>query len=90
MSKEAIQKAVAIAGTQQELVELMKPHLPGKLAQKFRQGHVSNWLRRERLSEVPPADYVLPMSAAVDRRILPHEIRPDIYPALCEQGDHSA
>ena len=51
MSKEAIQKAVAIAGTQQELVELMKPHLPGKLAQKFRQGHVSNWLRRERLSD---------------------------------------
>ncbi|TNE75515.1 MAG: hypothetical protein EP334_10205 [Gammaproteobacteria bacterium] len=85
MSKEAIQKCVDLAGGQTALAELMKPHLPPHLASSFRQGHLWGWLNRERISPVPPSDYVPAMSLAVGGAVPKHEIRPDIFAAPGDQ-----
>lgn len=81
MSKEAIEKCVALAGGQTALVEKMKPHLPPKLAGAIRQGHLWGWLNRDRMSPVPPPEYVLAMCKAVGHEVREFELRPDIYPA---------
>lgn len=81
MSKSAIQKCVDLAGGQTALVEKMKPHLSDALAPRLRQGHVWGWLNRDRMSPVPPAEYVTAMSKAVEERVSPYDLRPDIFPA---------
>lgn len=88
MSKEAIEKCIAIAGGQSALVAKMKPFLPGALSEKLRQGHVSNWLLRDRKSEVPPSDYIYAMSKAVGGEVSEHCLRPDLYsPSLVSDQD---
>lgn len=64
MSKEALKKAIEKAGGQTALAEAI-----GKT-----QGHVSNWLRRDK---VPP-EMVLPIEGATG--ISRHDLRPDLYP----------
>jgi len=80
MSKELVARCAGVAGSQVELVEKMKPHLPERLAKSFKQGHVSNWIHLERKSPVPPGEYVMAMVKAVDGVVQAHELRPDLYP----------
>jgi hypothetical protein len=87
MCKEAIRKCVDIAGGQTALVERMKPFLPEELSRSFRQGHLSNWLNRERKSQVPPAEYVPAMSLSVDFKVSEHQLRPDIFVAPANNQD---
>lgn len=56
-----------MAGSQARLAMLIGPPV--------KQQHVSLWLRT-RLS----ADYVIAVARAVDFRVTPHELRPDMYP----------
>jgi DNA-binding transcriptional regulator YdaS (Cro superfamily) len=61
-------------GTQAALaaaINRLRPDAP-----KLGQSAISNWLQRGRV----PADQVLAIAQAVDYRVTPHEIRPDLYP----------
>lgn len=66
--ENAIQKAVRLAGGQTALADL--------IGRPVRQGHVWKWLRNGYV----PAEQVLAVVRALDGRMTPHEIRPDIYP----------
>jgi DNA-binding transcriptional regulator YdaS (Cro superfamily) len=63
----ALKKAINIKGGQ---VALSK-------AIGTTQGHVWNWLNRDRQI---PAEYVIPIEKAVNGAVTRHELRPDIYP----------
>ena len=65
MSRVAIEKAVALAGSQAELARRIG----------VKQAHVWNWLNRD--AKVP-ADRVLAIEAATG--VSRHDLRPDIYP----------
>jgi DNA-binding transcriptional regulator YdaS (Cro superfamily) len=66
MSKQAISKAIAIAGSQARLAALV-----GSTQQS-----VSWWLN----SGVVPPKWVLPIERATDNHVTRHELRPDLYP----------
>lgn len=74
MSKDALRKAVAAAGGQSELARRISTSV-----RPIKQGHVWSWLNESK-GEVPPAEFVLPIEAAVMRRVSRHELRPDLYP----------
>ena len=76
MSRESLQKAVAMAGGQAHLARGIRERIPGS---KIGQVHVWGWLNSVKI-EVPPADAVLPIAAALDWKMTPHELRPDLYP----------
>jgi DNA-binding transcriptional regulator YdaS (Cro superfamily) len=65
MSTQGLQKAIAKAGSQRELAELLG----------VRQSHISNWLRRNKRV---PAGRVCAIEAATG--VPRHELRPDLYP----------
>lgn len=67
MSRQAVEKAVEIAGGQLSLAKKIGTG----------QATVWKWLNRAR-REVPPADYVLLIEQATG--ITRHELRPDLYP----------
>lgn len=77
MSRESLQKAVDFAKGQAPLARKIKAMMPGS---KVGQVHIWGWLHTVKM-EVPPAEAVIPISAAVDWQVTPHELRPDIYPS---------
>jgi DNA-binding transcriptional regulator YdaS (Cro superfamily) len=85
MAKETLIRAVELAGGQSQLARAIRPLIPGS---KVGQEHVWKWLNKAE-SEVPPAEYVLPIAQALNWQITPHQLRPDLYPnptdALPEQ-----
>ncbi len=76
MSKDILLKAVSLAGGQVALADGIVKHRPGC---KVSQAHVWKWLNRSS-RDVPPAEYVIPIASAVEWKITPHQLRPDIYP----------
>lgn len=80
--KDALIEAIGIADGQTALAEKMKPHLPKHLRQGFRQGHISNWLNRERKTPIPPVEYCPAISAAVDGKVPCVRLRPDFFVGL--------
>ena len=77
-SISAVKRAVALAGGQTCLANLINAKLPKK--QHICQVHIYQWMNRPAISPVPPAEYVLPMAFAIDFKITPSEIRNDLYP----------
>ena len=76
MSKQALQTAVDLAGSQVNLARGIRERIPGS---KIGQVHVWGWLNQVK-TEVPPADVVLPIAEFLDYRMTPHDLRPDLYP----------
>jgi DNA-binding transcriptional regulator YdaS (Cro superfamily) len=66
--QQALEKAVQLADGQSALA--------AKLGKK--QGHVWHWLNK---SGQCPAEMAIPISQAVEGKITPGQLRPDIYPA---------
>jgi len=77
MSKLFLEKAVALAGGQVALASAIKKQMP---TAKVSQAHIWKWLNRVQ-AEVPPAEYVIPISRAVGFEITPHQLREDLYPS---------
>lgn len=76
MSKESLSKAIVMAGGQAQLARAIKDRIPGS---KIGQVTVWGWVNEAKM-EVPPADVVLPICGALDWKMTPHELRPDLYP----------
>ena len=68
MANEALQKAVSIVGSQTALAK----------ACKVSQSYVWNWLHRD--GRVP-AEFAIPIAAATNFAVKPHDLRSDIYPS---------
>ena len=64
----ALQQALQLAGSQAELAR--------KCGAKTRQAHVWKWLRSGRVSGLG----ALLVAKAVGYEVLPHQLRPDLYP----------
>lgn len=47
---------------------------------KIGQPHVFKWLKSPNPEEMPPAEMVIAISEALDWRLTPHDLRPDLYP----------
>lgn len=77
MSKETLLKAVELAGGQAPLARGIRERLPDS---KISQVHIWGWINCVKM-EVPPAEAVLAICAAVGWQVTPHELRPDIYPS---------
>lgn len=80
MSREALKKAVELAGGQAKLAFGIRCHIPGS---KVQQAHVSGWINSVKM-EVPPAECVIAICETCNWRITPHELRADIYPNPCD------
>ena len=80
MSSETLNEACKIAGSQTNLVRRILAIYP---ASKIMPPAIWAWVKSGR-ADRPPADYVLPISKAVDWQITPHQLRPDIYPHPCD------
>ena len=65
--KEALAKAIDAAGGQAPLARKINTEQP----------RVWYWLHK---AERAPAEFVSPIVAAIDGAVLPHELRPDIFP----------
>lgn len=76
MSRETLVKAVKKLGGQVALAEAICSRIPGS---RVGQGHVWKWLNNCK-APVPPAEYVLAISAATEWELRPHDLRPDLYP----------
>ena len=63
---DALDRAVEIAGSQQALAALLGGG-PTRISQMKRRGTV-------------PGDAVIPIAKAVEFRVTPHELNPDLYP----------
>lgn len=71
---DALKRAVKLAGSQGALAEKVNVLRPE--TEKVGQTAVSNWVQR---GTVPP-DNVIDVARAVDYRVTPHQLRPDLYP----------
>jgi DNA-binding transcriptional regulator YdaS (Cro superfamily) len=67
MDTAGLQKAINLAGSQSALASLIDK----------RQSNISTWLHRDNRV---PAEAVIPIAAALDYQVTPHELRPDLYP----------
>lgn len=76
MSKDALQRAVERAGGQTKLAAAIRERMPES---KVSQVHVWGWLNAVK-APCPPAEYVIPICDALEWRMTPHELRPDLYP----------
>lgn len=65
MSK--LKKAIKIVGSQSALAK----------ACNVKPAYIWNWLNRDKKV---PAEFAIPVARAVNFRVTPHELRPDIYP----------
>ena len=70
MGKNALKRAVAIAGSQSALADLIGTT----------QSQVWYWLSRAR--KAPPGEYVLRIETATGGKITRHDLRPDLYPEV--------
>lgn len=64
---QPLEKAIDLAGSQSELARLLSVN----------QANVWNWLNRDKNV---PSEFVLPIAKALNFKVTPHELRPDIYP----------
>lgn len=71
---DALNRAIEIAGSQQELARRVSSLSPEPIGQPA----ISNWVKR--LQRVP-AERVIAVEKAVEGAVKRHELRPDIYPA---------
>jgi DNA-binding transcriptional regulator YdaS (Cro superfamily) len=62
----------------QKAVDMLDGQVRTANAVGVRQAHVWRWLNTTRAGV--PAEYVIPISAATDYQVTPHELRPDLYP----------
>lgn len=76
MNTTILHKVVELAGGQAGLAAGIRKQIPGS---KVSQAHVWKWLNRAKCP-VPPGDYVIAISRAIEHQVTPHELRPDIYP----------
>lgn len=67
---EGLVKAIEVAGGQKALAKLC--------GDKVRQGHVYNWLNRNKHKGLPP-QYVLKVEKALNGKLTRHQLRPDIF-----------
>lgn len=67
-SLEKFELAVAEVGGQSEMARRLSVTQP----------HVWNWLNRDKKI---PAQYVIPITLIPEVSALPHELRPDVFPA---------
>lgn len=76
--RAALEKALLIAAELEGQDKRSKGQsaLARRVGGSVGQGHVWKWIRA---GQVPP-EQVLPVVRAVDGRVTPHELRPDIYP----------
>lgn len=73
---QPLKRVIDLAGGQSALAARLRELIPGS---KVQQAHVWTWLNSQK-STMPPAEYVLPIVRAVNGRVTPHDLRPDIYP----------
>lgn len=76
--REALQKAIRIAGTQWALanaITALRPVKPGGEPIVVRQGHVTKWLTRGWV----PAEVCIAIERAVESRVTRYELRPDVF-----------
>lgn len=76
MSREKLQFTVDFLGGQSATARLLRAAVPGSRVQ---QGHVRRWLFVVK-GPVPPGEYVIPLARLTDWTVLPHDLRPDLYP----------
>lgn len=76
MGKTVLKEAVCLAGGQVRLAKVIRAQRPSS---RVSQAHIWKWLNRVE-AEVPPAEYVIPICAALDWQVTPHQLRTDIYP----------
>lgn len=80
MCKTTLLKAVQLAGGQAHLARGIRKRIPGS---KTGQVTVWGWLNGAKF-EVPPAEAVIPICETIDWQMTPHELRPDLYPNVCD------
>lgn len=68
MNTSALSKAVEIVGGQKALAEAIG----------VRQGHVWNWLNRNK-GPVPPAEFCSAIEAATNGKVSCRDLRPDVF-----------
>lgn len=68
-SREALRRAIAIAGTEAELAR----RLPGKI----KSGHIYYW--RTKAKRGVPADHCADIAAAVGQQVTAQELRRDVF-----------
>lgn len=68
--KEQLQRAIDLAGNASQLAD--------RIGGKATASHVFNWLNRDK--DGVSAQYVIPTCRAVEFRVTPHQLRPDLYP----------
>lgn len=68
--KEHLQRAIDFAGN--------PPELARRIGGKMTASHIFNWLNRDKDGVSPQS--VLAVCRAVDFKVTPHELRPDLYP----------
>lgn len=67
MSTAALKQAIDLAGSQTALAGLICK----------RQSNIATWLHRDKKV---PAEVVIAIAEALDYRVTPHALRPDVYP----------
>jgi DNA-binding transcriptional regulator YdaS (Cro superfamily) len=73
MSREHLEKAVEIVGSQSELAR----RLTDATNRTIRQAHIWNWLNRD---QRVPAEVVIHIERATEGAVSRSELRPDLYP----------
>lgn len=73
--REALRKAIEIAGGQTTLANALK----------IRQNRVSNWLNRDQ--QVVPAEFCISIEKITDGAVTRYDLRPDIF---CDTGRAAA
>jgi hypothetical protein len=73
MNKDALNKAIQHAGSQTALATEIRKHLPGS---RVRQGHIGNWLRK---NKVLPPQYAPIIEKITRKKVLRSEWAPDCY-----------
>lgn len=76
MSKQSLLKAVDLAGGQAPLARSIAAIVPGS---KVSQPLIWGWINSAKF-EVPPPEMVIPIAEALNYRMTPHDLRPDLYP----------
>ncbi|MEN6641032.1 MAG: YdaS family helix-turn-helix protein [Armatimonadia bacterium] len=72
--KSPLQRAIDIAGSPSRLAAKATEAGPRKIERQ----HIGNWLQRN--DGLVSADYVIQIAKAVDFKVTPHQLRPDLYP----------
>lgn len=77
-----LNRAIAAAGGESRLVELMRQHLPP--GSRVQRGHLHYW--RTKAKAGVPAEYCRPIESAVGGAVKAAELRPDIFGEAVSAG----